>query len=130
MLTLQVLSLAAKYWPAIIFLVVSGFLVRQKFNKGLNKYPGPFVAAYTDWWRFAESWNRATHFTHQSLHKKHGDIVRLGPNSLSFADPKALSVIYGFNKGMIKSDFYPVQQPIAKGVRIHSLFSNDKLAGL
>jgi hypothetical protein len=123
MLTFQVVLFAAKYWPAILFLVVFAFLAHQKFNKGLNKYPGPLVAAYTDWWRFAESWSRATHFTHQSLHRKHGDIVRLGPNSLSFADPKALSVIYGFNKGMIKSDFYPVQQPIAKGVRIHSLFS-------
>jgi cytochrome P450 len=123
MLTLQAISFAAKYWHAILLLVVFGFLAFQKFNKGLNKYPGPFLAAYTNWWKFADSCSRATHFTHVGLHRKHGDILRLGPNALSFADPKALSVIYGFNKGMTKRDFYPVQQPIAKGRRIHSLFS-------
>lgn len=123
MFTIQIAFFTARYWPVISFLAVLAFLTHRKLNKGLNKYPGPLFAAYTDWWRFAESWSRSTHFTHQILHRKHGDIVRLGPNSLSFADPKALSVIYGFNKGMIKSDFYPVQQPIAKGMRIHSLFS-------
>lgn len=123
MLTEQLLFFATKYWYEICLLVIVVFLARQKFHKGLDIYPGPFFAAYTDWWRFAESWNRVSHYTHQSLHHKYGDVVRLGPNSLSFADPKALSVIYGFNKGMVKSDFYPVQQPIANGVRIHSLFS-------
>jgi hypothetical protein len=123
MLTLQIILFAARYWPTILFFLALLVLARRKFNKGLDEYPGPTLAAYTDWWRFAESWTRATHFTHLHLHRKHGDIVRLGPNSLSFADPKALSVIYGFNKGFVKSDFYPVQQPIAKGMRIHSLFS-------
>lgn len=123
MLTLHILSLTAKYWPAPLLLIIITFLIRNKFSPGLSKYPGPLLAAYTDWWRFWESWSRKTHFTHLRLHRKHGDIVRLGPNSLSFADPKALPIIYGLNKGMTKSNFYPVQQPIAKGVRIHSLFS-------
>jgi len=34
-----------------------------------------------------------------------------------------VAVIYGLNKGLVKSQFYPIQQPVAKGERIHSLFS-------
>lgn len=29
------------------------------------------------------------------IHEKYGDIVRVGPNELSFADPKAIREIYG-----------------------------------
>ena len=77
------------------------------------------------------------------MHKEKGDIVRLGPNALSFADPKALKDIYGLKKGFTKvleehsrfllgmllqadatkSEFYPVQQSLSKGVRLPSLFS-------
>ena len=49
--------------------------------------------------------------------------MRLGPNVLSFADPRAIKIIYGLNKGMVKSDFYPIQQAVAKGQRLQSLFS-------
>jgi len=62
--------------------------------------------------------------THIALHRKHGDVVRLGPNVLSFADPQAIKIIYGLNKGLVKSDFYIVQQAVAKGVRLPSLFSS------
>lgn len=47
-------------------------------------------------------YRRRPEVTHISLHRKHGDIVRLGPNALSFADPKALKAIYGLNKGFVK----------------------------
>ncbi|RYO73661.1 hypothetical protein DL764_010439 [Monosporascus ibericus] len=77
------------------------------------------------------------------LHAKYGDVVRLGPNTLSFADPKALKSIYGLNKGFVKvrffyfriadvteeltsedqSDFYVVQQTTVKGRNLASLFS-------
>ena len=47
-------------------------------------------------------YRRRPEATHIKLHAQHGDIVRLGPNALSFADPKALKVIYGLNKGFTK----------------------------
>ena len=87
-------------------MLVSGLLVahllHNKLYKGLNKYPGHPLAAYTNWWRFWDVSQRHPEVTHMNLHKKHGDIVRLGPNVLSFADPKAIKTIYGLNKGMTK----------------------------
>lgn len=123
MLAKEILPLLARYWAVLLPLLLIFYLVRNKFYNGLQRYPGPALAAYTNWWRFFENIGRRTEQTHITLHRKYGDVVRLGPNVLSFADPKAIKVIYGLNKGVIKSDFYPVQQAVVKGQRLQSLFS-------
>ncbi|KAF4307889.1 Pisatin demethylase [Botryosphaeria dothidea] len=125
MLLNEVLPFLIRYWPAVIASVVVIHLLRNKFNKGLNKYPGPALAGYTNWWRFFDVWGRKTEWTHIHLHRKHGDFVRLGPNVISIADPKAIKMIYGLNKGMTKSDFYPLQQATANGQRVWSLFTSQ-----
>lgn len=102
MLVAELKDLLAAYWPLILVVAFTAHLLSNKFYKGLNKYPGHPLAAYTNWWRFYDVLGRRSEFTHQDLHKKHGDIVRLGPNVLSFADPKAIKTIYGLNKGMTK----------------------------
>lgn len=112
-----------RQWPAVLVVAFAAYLISNRFNRGLNKYPGPFVASFTDWWRFWDVYKRRPEVTHIKLHKKHGDVVRLGPNTLSFADPKALKTIYGLNKGFTKSEFYPVQMAVSKGHRLPSLFS-------
>ncbi|KAF2455867.1 putative P450 monooxygenase [Lineolata rhizophorae] len=113
-----------QYWPALLGLAAVLYLLSNKFHNGLNKYPGPLLAAYTDWWRLFTVWSWRVEFTHIALHRKRGDIVRLGPNSLSFGNPQAIKQIYGLNKGFVKSEFYPVQQAMDKdGARLQSLFS-------
>jgi hypothetical protein len=98
----QVIAFLVQHWLSVIATAVLAWLVKNRYHNGLNKYPGPFVASLTDWWRLVDVWGRRPEVTHRALHKKHGDVVRLGPNSLSFADPKALKTIYGLNKGFIK----------------------------
>jgi cytochrome P450 len=120
------LSFLHDYWLLIVVAGLAVHLLRNKFHNGLNKFPAAHpLAAYTNWWRFFDVYNRSAERTHIELHRKHGDIVRLGPNALSFADPKAIKTIYGLNKGMTKSDFYPVQQAVAGGQRLESLFSTQ-----
>jgi hypothetical protein len=84
--------------PALIGL---HFLVNYVHN-GLNRYPGPFWAQISNLWRYIDVRGRRPEVTHIALHRKYGDVVRLGPNVLSFADPSALKVIYGLNKGFAK----------------------------
>jgi hypothetical protein len=91
-----------RHWFTALLIVFVSYLLKNRFNRGLNKYPGPFLASLTDWWRFWNVYRRRPEATHIKLHAQHGDIVRLGPNALSFADPKALKVIYGLNKGFTK----------------------------
>jgi benzoate 4-monooxygenase len=40
------------------------------------------------------------------LHKKYGDFVRISPNHISIADPKAVQEIYGHKTGFLKGPFY------------------------
>jgi hypothetical protein len=91
-----------KNWVLVIPVVLVAYLASNYFNHGLNKYPGPLLAGLTDWWRFFDVYGRRPDITHIRLHRKHGDVVRLGPNSLSFADPRAIKQIYGLNKGFVK----------------------------
>ncbi|KAL2021696.1 hypothetical protein VTK56DRAFT_6788 [Thermocarpiscus australiensis] len=123
MITDQLVQLLSQHWLAAVLAVVLAWLTRNRYHNGLNKYPGPFLASLTDWWRFFDVYRRRPERSHIALHKKYGPVVRLGPNTLSFADPEALKTIYGLNKGFIKSDFYVVQQSVVKGRSLPSLFS-------
>jgi hypothetical protein len=102
MLTIVLLALRDYWYIAITFALVA-HLIHNKYYHGLHKYPGPILAAYTNWWRFFESLGQKTEKTTIALHHKHGDIVRLGPNVLSFADPQTIKIIYGLNKGFTKA---------------------------
>ncbi|KAK0629213.1 cytochrome P450 [Bombardia bombarda] len=123
MITDQIIHLVSQHWAPLVLALTLGWLVRNRYHNGLNKYPGPFLASITDLWRFIDVYGRRAQYTHINLHRKHGSVVRLGPNVLSFSDPEALKVIYGLNKGFVKSNFYIVQQSVANGHALPSLFS-------
>ena len=101
------LPLLRAYWPWILTVAGVAYLLSNYFHNGLNKYPGPVPARFSNWWRVWDVWGRRPDITHLALHRKHGDVVRLGPNTLSFANPKALKQIYGLNKGFVKVFIYP-----------------------
>ena len=102
MVTDVLLPLLARHWPALVCLAVAARLLRNRYRNGLAAYPGPVLASLTDWWRFWDVYGRRPERTHIALHERHGPVVRLGPNTLSFADPDALRTIYGLNKGFVK----------------------------
>ncbi|RFU27304.1 hypothetical protein B7463_g9016, partial [Scytalidium lignicola] len=119
----SLVEIVLQRWPIVLAVLVIAYLTKNKFHNGLNKYPGPFLASLTDGWRFWDVYKRRPDITQLKLHRKLGNVVRLGPNCLSFSDPAALKTIYGLNKGFTKSEFYPVQQSVTKGKRLPSLFS-------
>ncbi|KIY49651.1 cytochrome P450 monooxygenase [Fistulina hepatica ATCC 64428] len=72
----------------------------------LRRYPGPFLAQFTDLWL-----GKVSTMGHRSeiiygLHQKYGPIVRIAPNHVSIASPEALQTIYGHGSRALKSDFY------------------------
>lgn len=74
--------------------------------KQLRKYPGPFLAAISDIWiMYKHYWGQRTTTVYE-LHKKHGRIVRIGPNSLSFTSLEAVKDIYGHGTPTTKDQFY------------------------
>jgi len=98
----SILPILKAHWPMAIVIAIIAYLASNYFHNGLNKYPGPVLASLTDWWRFWVVYKRRPDITHYKLHSELGDIVRLGPNCLSFSNPKAIKTIYGLNKGFTK----------------------------
>lgn len=94
--------LLSQHWLAILPLLLVIYLLKNYLNHGLYKYPGPALASLTDWWRFFVVLRGRADLTQIKLHQRHGDIVRLGPNTLAFSNPSALKSIYGLNKGFTK----------------------------
>lgn len=72
----------------------------------LAKYPGPFFTKLTDLPQTYHAWKGDRHLEFWRAHEKYGNIVRFGPNSLSFNTNTALKDIYGFKANVRKGDFY------------------------
>ena len=71
------------------------YFIRNRYSKGLNKFDGPFLASFTDLWKVWYAYNSSQRQIYVDIHQKYGDVVRIGPNNLSFADPQAIHDIYG-----------------------------------
>ncbi|KAK6064079.1 benzoate 4-monooxygenase cytochrome p450 [Seiridium cupressi] len=93
--------------------VLSTWLAKCIYNiyfHPLSKFPGPKLAAASDWqyvrWYTSGSW----HSQMQELQDKYGDVVRIGPNDLLFYTPTAMRDTHSHatkgRKPFLKSDFY------------------------
>lgn len=102
------LSTLSHHWALVLSSLFLAYLVRNRYRNGLNKYPGPFLASLTDLWRLWDVYGQRPERTLQALHAKYGDVVRIGPNCLSFADPAVLKSIYGLNKGFVKVGYQTI----------------------
>ncbi|ETI27561.1 hypothetical protein G647_00010 [Cladophialophora carrionii CBS 160.54] len=102
--------------PAVLIF----YLLKNYF--ALSSVPGPLIARFTDIYRALLVYNRSAHEAHLNLHKRYGNLVRLGPRCLSVTgSADYVPQIYGIGKGLIKSDFYSCFQNIVNGRRAASL---------
>ncbi|CAI9627180.1 unnamed protein product [Alternaria burnsii] len=53
-------------------------------------------------------------------------MVRIGPNTVSVADPEAVQILYGLKSALKKSDFYHVQQNISDGKPLENIFNTTR----
>ena len=102
--------------------IVASALYNRYFN-GLNHVPCPLLASCTNLWRAYHVWKRRPELLHIELHEKYGPLVRAGPRTILVSDPNAVSVIYALKGDFTKSQFYLVQQTLAKGKRLFTLFT-------
>ncbi|KAJ4504722.1 hypothetical protein HRR83_003149 [Exophiala dermatitidis] len=88
----------------------------------LRSIPGPLLAKFTDLYRLLLVLGRKPHEKHLELHKRYGNVVRLGPKCVSVTGSAGyIGQIYGIGKGLVKSDFYSCFQNIVNGRRAASL---------
>jgi cytochrome P450 len=95
----------------------------NRYGRGLSRFNGPFLASFTSLWGMWSIWATADRPPYVDLHRQYGDVVRLSPNKLSFAQPEAIRDIYGPNGLSQKSDLHLVAQQTSRGVAFQTLFS-------
>ncbi|GKT59762.1 pisatin demethylase [Colletotrichum tofieldiae] len=108
--------------------VVVTQLYLTKRRQGLKDIPGPWLASFSNVWKLRAVWKQNMHRENLRAHEDYGDIVRIGPNHVSLADPKSLRAIYGVQNVFSKSAFYPLAEAIYRGRFLPTLFtttSND-----
>lgn len=90
---------------AVIFLRAASY----RYQKGLNKYKGPFVASFTDFWRLWQwLWNWDRPYFPGVV--KYGKIIRVGPNTLLFNEPDAIKDIYSTHFSKVRSTLLVTDQ--------------------
>lgn len=72
------------------------------FTSPIKNVPGPFLAKFTNLWRFFDTYGGRPELTQQILHEKYGSVVRLGPDVVSISDPKLLRTIYNTKGNYLK----------------------------
>ncbi|UPX12095.1 uncharacterized protein EKO05_0002667 [Ascochyta rabiei] len=92
-------------------------------NSPLKKIPGPFLAKFSNIWRFYNHYSQTHIETQKELHERYGDVVRLGPNTVSVTDASLLKTIYSTRGTFLKSDYYSVNDALQNGHLIQNLFS-------
>jgi len=124
-------ALGAQAWyialPLLIIAAPIVYIVYQRFYHPLAAIPGPFWASISRFWITKHSWDGDMNTTMIDLHRKHGSLVRTGPNEVSVSDLAAIKTIYGAGTKFRKSDWYSVWQ----GHRKFDLFAerNERIHG-
>ncbi|KAG0644582.1 cytochrome P450 [Tuber brumale] len=101
------------------------YVVYQRYFHPLRKFPGPFFASLTIFWRLSNILTFRQSINDHALHKKYGPVFRDGPNSLSISDPRALEPIYGTKNELNKTPWYLVMDPDNTG-EDYSVFSSRR----
>lgn len=89
----------------------------------LRGVPGPFMAHFTDVWRFRAMRSKGWSSCLVSLHRKHGKLVRIGPNHVSVSDPAAIPIVYGTSPVWVKGPSYYGAATVSKGRTVPSIIA-------
>ncbi|KAI1355387.1 cytochrome protein [Xylaria sp. FL0043] len=93
-------------------LYIVGTAVYNLYFHPLAKFPGPFWARVSLFWRFWHTMGGRSHREIEKQHKKYGSVFRVSPNELSFASVDSWKTIYGFpapgQPHLVKSEFYDI----------------------
>jgi benzoate 4-monooxygenase len=81
-------------------------VLQPLFLSKLRSFPGPVTARLSSFWLTKQCRHTRRSTAVMDLHLKHGDFVRVAPNSISINDPAAVQQIYSHKSNFAKGDFY------------------------
>ncbi|KAI1340755.1 cytochrome P450 [Xylariaceae sp. FL0016] len=100
-----------KNWTILLPALVLSRMLYRRYASPLRKYPGPFLASCTRFWKLQSTVSENTQWDHVELHKRYGPVVRIAPNELSFSSPRVARAVLSAGKRFYKTDFYGVFPP-------------------
>ncbi|EAW15320.1 cytochrome P450 [Aspergillus clavatus NRRL 1] len=127
-MTVLTYLLPTSWWgfiPVVVGVFVLTRAVWDALLSPLSAFPGPLAAKVTDFWRAAQAYGGYIDRKYNVLHRKHGSVVRIGPNALSIGDPNLIRVIYSTRNPWKKSDMYKPNDVLINGHRMSNLFNTQ-----
>ncbi|KAJ5505162.1 hypothetical protein N7463_008036 [Penicillium fimorum] len=107
---------------ALLVAISIWYLTTYLFSP-LRRFPGPFLAGWTNLWRILHVRQGNYHIIIHELHKKYGPVVRIGPNVLDLDIPELIKTIYNIKSDYLKTEFYHGSSAKNNGKIIYNLFS-------
>lgn len=110
----------------LFFLLAGATLVVVQLaitSSKLAGIPGPWIARFTDLWRFRAQNSKGWSARLVALHEKHGKLVRIGPRHVSISDPKAVPIVYGTNPVWLKGPSYYGAATVSQGRTVPSVIA-------
>jgi hypothetical protein len=96
----------AMEWSGTIGVALLTFMTAclfyTRYRKGLRDIPGPFLASILPLDRILSTARGDQFATHLGYHRKYGQLVRVGPNHVSFSDAEAIPLVYSINTKYFK----------------------------
>ncbi|CDO71117.1 hypothetical protein BN946_scf184844.g121 [Trametes cinnabarina] len=112
---------AVSFSTFVSTLLVSIGLYRLSPFHPLARYPGPIACKLSKFWMACLSFGGYQHRYVKRLHEYYGDVVRIGPNELSFRDPSVLQAMLGTgglprgpylaSRALASTDFHNIDLP-------------------
>lgn len=97
---------------ALFLLLLKPIIVYFYDSKKLRRFPNQSILSGIT--NLASLWERGRQFRTRELYLQHqkDQILRIGPNMLSFRDPQAIKEIYGFGASFQKHEMYKLQNGV------------------
>lgn len=101
-------------WIALFYLsgLYSNTALYRFMLHPLSKFPGSLGARLSSFWLSWQLRGGDAFRQFKTLHDRYGPFVRIGPNNLSIAHPKAVQIIYGLGSKCTKAPWYDLTQPM------------------
>ena len=92
-------------WLGIALFAGAIRFLSYRYTYGLRRFNGPLLASFTNIWKLLYFW-RNQEIPLRNLHDHYGDVMRIGPNTLSFRNPQAIRDIFGAGKNWAKVSIF------------------------
>ncbi|KAG8410033.1 hypothetical protein J3458_019104 [Metarhizium acridum] len=122
---MSVLTISGAQLVSILLLCAIVRLIWRAFFSPLGTFPGPFASKFTDTWRAFLTTRGNVDAVTRGWHRKWGQAVRIGPNTISLSDAELIKEVYaGTSKNAWKkSKMYSVNDVVVNGRRISNIFN-------